>query len=529
MANVKISQLTTTTTADDGSWLVMNDSGNTTTYKITRQNLLAGTDIAGGFIQGDASHSLVPYYFPTSAATVANTTYVDKLHLTGQTILATGGLIVGGDNTSTITPAFTRNAILNSYNSTITSTNSDSNNTIIGGYNADITSNSSIVGTVIGSNGDLTVSSGLYNGIYSCWTGLINNGNANSIFGGNNITISSSGNYNSVVAGQSNTITQGNKNFAGGGTSNSLQSGDNKASVGGASNTLQGNNSSQLGSTSVSFTSNDNGVAVGAHTGTLRNSNGLGLGIFGGNNNRLFGAYMNYCYIYGGANNTLEVNNTAWIDERYVYGTMVGGYGNKVINRAQNNTGNAEFPLVIGGKSNKILADASEDNILNGIINSSGSTITTGRQNMIIGSNLSTVSGTTRAVMLGTDNRAALYDDTTHTENSHTFKTESFNVIAGGNVGGTVDVDCSLGTIYTFTLTANTTPNFINLRTGQRFIFIVDNTTYNVPTATINGVSGNVYAKNGTIAISNNAVTKYTATFDGTRMFLDEELNFTAV
>ena len=42
MANTKISQLTAYTGSASGSYLVMNDSTETTTYKITRENLLKG-------------------------------------------------------------------------------------------------------------------------------------------------------------------------------------------------------------------------------------------------------------------------------------------------------------------------------------------------------------------------------------------------------------------------------------------------------------------------------------------------------
>jgi len=133
------------------------------------------------------------------------------------------------------------------------------------------------------------------------------------------------------------------------------------------------------------------------------------------------------------------------------------------------------------------------------------------------------------SALIASSGRTTLYDQTLHTDNIHTFKTESFNVINVGNVSGSIDVDCSLGTIFTFTMVGDTTPNFINARTGQRFVFIVYNTTYNVPTATVGGVSGTVFAKNGTISPSNNGYTKYTATYDGARMFLDEELGFAAV
>jgi len=162
-----------------------------------------------------------------------------------------------------------------------------------------------------------------------------------------------------------------------------------------------------------------------------------------------------------------------------------------------------------------------------------------GRQNIInsanqsatIGGISSTIPGLDNVVMAATSGRTALYPLTLHSDNHHIYKTESYGVVSGGSVSGNVVVDCSLGSIYTFTLIGNITQiDFQNLRSGQRLEFIVENTTYNIAGgALINGVSGNVYAKNGTIGITNNSITHYTATYDGTRLFLDEEGQFQVV
>ena len=134
------------------------------------------------------------------------------------------------------------------------------------------------------------------------------------------------------------------------------------------------------------------------------------------------------------------------------------------------------------------------------------------------------------AAMIAASGQSTNYQWTLHTDNIHTYKTETFDVINAGNVSGSIDVDCSLGTIYKFTMIGNTTPNFINVRDGQRFIFIIyNNGSFTVPTATVGGVSSTVYAKNGSINPTNNGYTKYTATYDGTYMFLDEELAFSAI
>ena len=142
------------------------------------------------------------------------------------------------------------------------------------------------------------------------------------------------------------------------------------------------------------------------------------------------------------------------------------------------------------------------------------------------------ISGGEGVTMISTSGRSQQHSWTLHTDNIHTFQTETFTEVNAGNVGGSVDVDCSQGSFFLFTMTADTTPNFINVRDGQRFFFIVyNNGTWSVPTATVNGVSSTVYAKNGTINPQNNSYSKYTATYDGVNnlLFLDEEVGFAAV
>jgi hypothetical protein len=133
-----------------------------------------------------------------------------------------------------------------------------------------------------------------------------------------------------------------------------------------------------------------------------------------------------------------------------------------------------------------------------------------------------------RAVMIGVSGYTSAYSATTHSENAHTYKTESFGVINAGSVGGNIDVDCSLGTMFLFTLTANTTPNFINFRDGQRITFVVKNSTYSVADASIRA-RGDVYAKNGSIAPSNNNKSLYYGTFMSGDLYIDEHTGFDAV
>ena len=175
----------------------------------------------------------------------------------------------------------------------------------------------------------------------------------------------------------------------------------------------------------------------------------------------------------------------------------------------QNSINGSQHSAILGGKLNSITSSSP--------------------YNAIVGSNNSSITGGTNIVMLGTSGRTALYDNTTHVENSHNFKTESFGVTNVGSVGGSIDVDCSLGTLFYFTITANTTPNFINWKEGQRIQFYVDNSgSFTVPTATITG-GGSVYAKSGSLNPTNNEITAYYGTIVNGNMFLDEHLNFQPV
>lgn len=157
---------------------------------------------------------------------------------------------------------------------------------------------------------------------------------------------------------------------------------------------------------------------------------------------------------------------------------------------------------------------------------------TSGHENMVQVGNRDCTVNHNGAGIYQASGRTSVYDFTLHTDNIHTFKTETFTETNGGNVGGAITVDCSQSTFYFFTMTADTSVNFTNVRDGQRFMFIVyNNGTFSVTGATVNGVSSTVYAKNGTINPTNNGYSKYVATYDSINgfLFLDEELGFSAV
>ena len=204
-------------------------------------------------------------------------------------------------------------------------------------------------------------------------------------------------------------------------------------------------------------------------------------------------------------------------------GTAIG-YSSKVSNQAAVSIGSAQeargdYSTIIGYRNDTYSGQT------NAVAIGADNTISGGTGGVAIGTN--NICTHTDAAVLG-NSQVSIYTATTHVDNLYVKRNISYNVVNGGQVGGNIDVDCSLGTIFKFEMTANTTPNFINFRDGQQIWFIVLNTTYNVPTATIAG-GGDVYAKNSTISPSNNGYTKYMGTFISGDLFLDEEPGFSAV
>jgi hypothetical protein len=261
--------------------------------------------------------------------------------------------------------------------------------------------------------------------------------------------------------------------------------------------------------------------SLGASTGYIFGINNLNIG-FGsiciGENHVMAGEYSS---AIGGNNRIItSYNHSISNDGDIESGNYNGIYGG---DNMRNNSGS--YNGFLGGKSN-----TNNTSSYGGFIGGESNTITgSGSRNVMVGGSGNTISGKTDVVMLGTTGRTALYDNTTHVENSHNFKTESFGVTNVGSVGGSIDVDCSLGTLFYFTITANTTPNFINWKEGQRIQFYVDNSgSFTVPTATITG-GGSVYAKSGSLNPTNNEITAYYGTIVNGNMFLDEHLNFQPV
>lgn len=404
MANIKISNLTTWTgTPTDIKYFIMNNAGNTETYKVSGYTSLVEPGSGTGSIK--------------------------SLNYTSANNSNDYGVLLGGTNNQMT---------------------SGQRGAIIGGYN----------------NQSTTYKNDIF----------IGGGNGNSV----------NGDYSGVIGGFSNTNTS-IKGFMGGGESN----------------TLSGNRNWTLGGLNTTNSANYGGLFGGENNFNAGDYNAL-LG--GSSNNITGGLYM--CILNG------ETNR------------ITNGLFSNVLGGASNTHNNGNYSSIVAGNGNSMLGNSS------GVFVGETNVIDNADYSAIIAGSNTDIPGLDYSVMVGTSGRTALYSATTHVENIHTFKTESFKEYNGGNVGGSIDVDCSQGSFFLFTMTADTTPNFINVRNGQRFFFIVyNNGSWAVPTATLNGASGKVMAKNGSISPGNNSYSKYVATYDSVNdlLFLDEETGFSAV
>jgi hypothetical protein len=368
------------------------------------------------------------------------------------------------------------NSIFTSYLSTI-SGNTDTT-TIIGGNSATINVEEGYCNTILGSN-----VSGISGGTGS---------NGNVIVGGDNVSISTTtGDRHGIFLSSSSNI--------------SATTGTNNTIIGSSSSNISGSSVSRstiIASTSSVISGNNlNSLILNASTSRITGTTGSFNTIISSSTARIGGS--------GASGNNLIINSPSSIIENIAGGdesSIIGGFRHKITG----NTSTQYDNVILGG---------TDDNLYDTF----GSTF--------IGSSASTISGGTYVVGIGLSGRSITtpLNLTTYMENQFTYKTKSFGVVNAGSVSGSIDVDLSQGSLFYFTITGNTTPNFINWREGQQIQFWVDNDgSHTVPTATISG-GGVVYAKAGTLNPTNNEITGYYGTIVNGNLFLDEHLNFQAV
>jgi len=140
------------------------------------------------------------------------------------------------------------------------------------------------------------------------------------------------------------------------------------------------------------------------------------------------------------------------------------------------------------------------------------------------------------AALIASSGQTTEYDQTLHTDHIFSFLGEGTKWRDGGNVSGSINVDLSQGSLYSFTITGNlTTISLDNTRIGGMYEFWVYNSgSFTISTIVLDGGTSNCFAKSGSVNPTNSGYTFYRLRVvdDGSgnkRGILNEHLNFQAL
>lgn len=381
MANVKISALPSYTgSAADLRWFVMNNSGETETFKYS------------GYSSGVK---------PTPNRTNSFMT----LNYSGGSIACNYSALFGGeDNSIASTDATGRNTIVGGNGNSIPT---GFGNGIFNGIGATINANQS---TIVGAQGSITdgFGNGLFGGVgtvggnYSAIVGGYSNiiggvFNDRCFIGGGGNNVLGNAPNNGVIAGYNNSITASLISFYAGTQDNSVtNAGYTFVLVGGGYNTVANNSGAGNGMYSSYFcsdtTANDTSI-IGSSCNVFygsRNANMSGVG----KHNTIFNSYsstilnnpttdvyewfnkidsssgssINYSrqsQIFGGIDNSIDQSSNA---------VILGGSGNTINGDLPNIE---KYNMILGGSGNTIF-NASSDQIAQTILNSRNTTLQNG-------------------------------------------------------------------------------------------------------------------------------------------------------
>lgn len=470
MANLKISQLPLYTGNTAGFYIPVNNSGETTTYKITRETLIGASGTSGSSGSSGSSGTSGSNGSSGSSGTSGSNGSSGSSGTSGSNgssgSSGTSGAAGSSGTSGTSGDSFFQsgtgeNSIINIYQSSGDTTQAQS--AVIGGFNNSIGGNTSFSGSTIigGFNNDIL--QGSYNGI----------------FAGHQHEIGNGGGHHGLLAGQNNTI--------GGEYNNVIDGGINNVITWGESQYIAGSNNSTIG---------------------------------GGAN----------CYIIGGFSNGIQSTFKSGIlggESSYIQGdarfsNIINGYNNYIYS-------NGEEVFIVGSRNSYIEGVYPNQS---GIYSSTECAISGNNADyrmVLIGSYQSGIAGLERTIGLGLSGRTLTAETTTHTENLHAFGNITQPVIQAGSVAGSINVDLSSGDQFLFTLTGNTSVSFINKKEGQRVLFFVYSTgTHNITAMTITG--GSVYTTGGSLPTpTNNGYTMYEGWVMGGNMILLEHDGLAAI
>ena len=310
MANVKISALPSYTgSAADLRWFVMNNSGETSTFKYS--------GYTSPFKSGDATNSIIPTYYPSSSATTSGTTFVENLRLLGKVIqinpttpntigVAQNGSIINGSNNTVTGPgrylifgndntasSFAGSAIGNLIWGTGNNSAGGLGSWVIGAYNSlgnaerafRWGNNGSATGTESFSWGEQVAVSGTRSFAMGAYTS--SSGGNSFTFGDNNTNTgtytfnygtlnNTSSSYSAVLSGYDNDITGAGSAqgiFVGEGH-RITASGTHNSIIGGTTNTISGTSgkSAIIGGNNSTINNLSNVVMLGTNTRTATTS-----------------------------------------------------------------------------------------------------------------------------------------------------------------------------------------------------------------------------------------------------------------
>jgi len=545
MSAVKISQLPEWSgTPSDTRWFVMNNSGETETFKFSGYTSLIGP--------GTGTQSIRSIYYGAGAST------------------GDYNVVLGGINNQINSGV--EQTLLGGHANYIQSTGTgNSGHTIVGSYSSYIDHTGQWPGLagiynsydsyIYGESWSNVLIGGTNNYTSHAPMAVVIGGQDNSVrgqpggfAGGRGVVIGGFGNYinewsaqenSGIFVGYNSYIDTAAKSVLVGGASSNIQSGgpagifmsDNTSIVGANYNT------SAVGTTAGSLSSCSHGHMAGGYGNTLTQGNCL---FVSGRGNQLTGNY-NDCDsgIY-----------QSWNSISYQAGkasVILGGYYNRLYD-------SSHYALIAGGEGNYIYNTSESSAIISSkystirdvddtcvILGASGGTIngiSSGARNIVnIGSYNTdfTAYGTipTNTIMLGLFNRTVdstsqvPVSATTFTENLHIYRTESKETLTGQTATGDVTVDLSAQSVFEFEITGDITSiTFTNWREGGIYEFVVHNTgSYTITAAgvTLGGTANTVYAKGGAINPTNNGYTFYHMMIINGKGWLNEHLNFQAL
>lgn len=214
----------------------------------------------------------------------------------------------------------------------------------------------------------------------------------------------SSGNNSGVFAGRNNRTTNADA-FVGGGLQN--VAGYRCTAIAGFNNNSDGNGAAIIAGEGNTCSNVSWGGIFAGVSNFIQGGNDSGDIIAGGYLNRMGNVNGTVgCSIIGGAQNRWHNFDGRSVDTRYSYGSMIGGTLNRIEGLTNDSTGANAYPIIIGGKSNKIFGDEATDSGTTGatIINSTSSTITDSLYSGIFGGDSNNIEDLTNGFIYSSKN-----------------------------------------------------------------------------------------------------------------------------